>query len=50
MRPYIGQCHFRLDCSHSHEPGCAIKAAVETGEIAPLRYRNYLRILDGRRI
>jgi ribosome biogenesis GTPase len=50
MRPYIGTCRFRLDCSHSHEPGCAIKDAVQAGEISPLRYRNYLRILDGRRI
>jgi ribosome biogenesis GTPase len=50
MRPYIGTCRFRLDCSHSHEPGCAIKDAVEAGEIARLRYRNYLRILDRLRI
>jgi ribosome biogenesis GTPase len=50
MRPYIGQCRFRLDCSHSHEPGCAIKDAVQAGDIAELRYRNYLRILDGQRI
>jgi ribosome biogenesis GTPase len=50
MRPYIGTCRFRLDCSHSHEPGCAIKDAVQAGEITELRYRNYLRILNGRRI
>jgi ribosome biogenesis GTPase len=49
MRPYIGTCRFRLDCSHSHEPGCAIKEAVQAGDIAQLRYRNYLRILDGQR-
>jgi ribosome biogenesis GTPase / thiamine phosphate phosphatase len=45
MRPYIGQCRFGMDCTHSHEPGCAIKAAVEAGEISERRYDSYLRIL-----
>ena len=34
------QCRFP-DCVHRKEPGCAVKAAVETGEIAPERYANY---------
>jgi ribosome biogenesis GTPase len=36
MRPYIGQCRFH-NCSHRQEPGCAIKAAAENGEIRPAR-------------
>jgi ribosome biogenesis GTPase len=34
-------CKFR-DCKHIDEPGCAVKAAVENGEIAPERYTSYL--------
>ena len=34
------------DCTHIHEPKCAVKEAVENGEIHELRYRNYLQILN----
>lgn len=44
MRPYIGLCRFGLDCSHTHEPGCAIKEAVESGRVAHRRYRSYLSL------
>ena len=40
-----GQCKFN-DCTHTHEPGCAIQAAVEAGDILPQRYDSYLRILE----
>jgi ribosome biogenesis GTPase len=43
MRPLIGQCRF-AGCSHSHEPGCAIKEAVEAGSIAAGRYRSFLAL------
>jgi len=33
------------DCSHTHEPGCGVKAAVESGQIGAARYQGYLRIL-----
>ncbi len=33
------------DCSHSHEPDCGVKAAVDSGQIAEARYQGYLRIL-----
>jgi ribosome biogenesis GTPase len=44
MRPYVGRCRFGLDCSHTHEPGCAIKAGVEDGQIAERRYHSYLQM------
>ncbi len=34
------------DCSHRNEPSCAVKEAVEAGEISELRYGNYLQILE----
>ncbi len=43
MAPYLGECRFR-NCVHVGEPGCAIKAAVEDGRLARLRYDGYLRI------
>lgn len=46
MRPHIGACRFGLDCSHSHEPDCAIKEAVEDGTISQLRYESYLRLRE----
>ena len=39
----LGQCRFR-DCSHVHEPGCAIKDALDSGDIHPRRYASYLRL------
>lgn len=41
-----GSCRFGGQCLHRQEPHCAIKQAVETGEISVLRYQNYLTILD----
>lgn len=44
FRPFLGQCRFR-DCSHQHEPGCALRAAVEEGIIHPQRLASYQHIL-----
>jgi ribosome biogenesis GTPase len=44
MRPYVGSCRFGADCSHTHEPGCAIKEAVESGEIDERRYQSLLKL------
>ncbi len=45
MRAVLGGCHF-ANCTHRHEPRCAVKEAVERGDIAEERYRNYLGIFD----
>ncbi len=47
--PYRGKCYFD-PCCHQSEPGCAVKDAVEKGEIDPDRYGRYLRILDSCRV
>lgn len=38
-------CRFR-PCTHSHEPGCGVKAAFEEGSIHDSRYRSYLNVLS----
>jgi ribosome biogenesis GTPase len=40
---YAGKCRF-TSCLHGHEPGCAVKEAVERGKIDKNRYERYLRI------
>ena len=45
MRAVLPQCHF-ANCTHRHEPQCAVKAAVEDGRISEERYRNYLNIIE----
>jgi ribosome biogenesis GTPase len=40
------ECRF-YNCLHLEEPGCAVKEAVEKGDINFLRYRSYLNILEG---
>lgn len=44
MRPLVGQCKFGMNCAHESEPDCAIKEAVETGEIAYHRYQSYVKM------
>ena len=45
MRKYMHQCRFS-NCTHIHEPGCAVKEALEEGRIDTSRYISYLSILD----
>lgn len=46
FRPFLGEC-FYDDCTHLHEPGCAIRAAVATGAISPARYESYAALRRG---
>jgi ribosome biogenesis GTPase len=42
FRPFLGACEFN-NCTHTHEPGCAVREAVAQGNIPPARYDSYLR-------
>ena len=42
---FIGKCRFD-DCSHRKEPDCAVRAAVEAGEIEESRYESYLKLYE----
>jgi ribosome biogenesis GTPase len=46
LRHIEGPCRYN-PCSHSHEPGCNVKAAVEGGRVPLSRYQSYLDILVG---
>ena len=43
--PHIGSCQFH-DCSHRAEPGCAVTAAVASGDVERTRYDSYLRLYE----
>ncbi len=43
LRQRVMQCAFN-DCTHRHEPGCAVLAALSAGEIHPARYQSYLKL------
>lgn len=45
MLRHAPDCRFS-PCTHTHEPGCAVKKAVESGEIAAERYNSYLGMLE----
>ena len=42
---YLGKCRFD-DCSHRKEPDCAVRAAVDAGDIEKSRYESYLRLYE----
>jgi ribosome biogenesis GTPase len=44
--PHAVRCRYG-DCTHTHEPGCAVKAAVDDGAIARSRYMSYRKLLGG---
>ncbi|MHB8645048.1 MAG: ribosome small subunit-dependent GTPase A [Thermomicrobiales bacterium] len=46
FRPYLGRCLLG-DCNHLHEPGCAVRNAVEAGTISQARYASYRHLLRG---
>ena len=45
FQAYLGHCKFR-NCAHINEPQCAIKGAVEAGDIHPKRYQSYLTLIE----
>ncbi len=46
LRDLVSQCQYN-DCSHQDDPGCAVRRAVEEGQIDPRRYESYLRLRAG---
>ena len=42
---FLGNCQFH-DCSHRAEPGCCVRAAVDSGKIEKTRYDSYLRLYE----
>jgi ribosome biogenesis GTPase len=46
FRPFLGQCAY-FDCSHDHEPACAVIDAVEAGQISRERYESYVSLRRG---
>ena len=46
FHPFVAFCRFP-DCSHTHESGCRVKQAVDTGMVSLTRYESYLRIMSG---
>ena len=45
MRNLMHDCQFN-NCTHVHEPGCAVKKALDKGEISSSRYKNYISIIN----
>jgi ribosome biogenesis GTPase len=45
FKPFIGSCKFR-NCVHLNEPECAIKNAIQSGEISQKRYQSYLSLIE----
>ena len=43
LRPYADRCRF-ADCTHTAEPECAVKSAVEHGLVSPRRFESYLKL------
>lgn len=48
FRSLLGLCHLP-DCSHLHEPGCAVRAAVHGGDVDATRYASYRRMRGAER-
>jgi ribosome biogenesis GTPase len=49
LRGLVADCQFN-DCTHVHEPGCAVQAALARGEVHPERFASYVRMRMGQDI
>lgn len=47
FRPFLDHCRFTGSCTHTHEPGCAVKEAVAAAELDAGRYESYRRLRLG---
>jgi ribosome biogenesis GTPase len=45
LAPLVGECRFG-DCRHDREPGCALRAACEHGEVGERRFASYCKLRD----
>ena len=45
FEPYFNSCRFS-SCTHTNEPGCAVRQAVADGKIAPTRYESYVALYE----
>lgn len=45
FQPFLGECSF-ANCTHDHEPGCAVLAAIREGKISPERHESYLKLYE----
>ena len=45
IAPLVPNCRFS-DCTHKHEPGCAVRTAVKNGTVSAARYDSYLRLRE----
>lgn len=46
FRPFLHTCRY-YDCTHVHEPGCAVREALARGEVSAERYESYVKLLTG---
>ncbi|PZR22542.1 MAG: ribosome small subunit-dependent GTPase, partial [Azospira oryzae] len=46
LAPHLGQCRFR-DCRHDREPDCALRSALEAGQIDPRRWAVFRTLYQG---
>lgn len=49
FRPFLGECFYQ-DCTHIHEPTCAIRDAVEANHITAQRYESYVSLRSGQEL
>lgn len=47
LRCHLDRCRFGRSCTHTHEPGCAVRAAVEAGAVPAARFESYRALLAG---